>query len=733
MAATNNTIATLYKELKELEAKLQEINPSYSVDDCLEEFNCGITYLPILDPVIAADEITYEKAFITKWFKEHDTSPTSGAILENKVLIGNTDFRKRVINQLEKEKQSVISILATAKEAAKEELPLDSPEMKRDEPSSAALPSQVDSEPVLTPISEEIPPPVALASTFFSPVASHSGSHSSSSVSSPAQTISLTENDVWQRCLELRNLIGILADPTNIAARFIVDAVEAKHQYVNLISYVEEQIERTGEMTSAEIELIRRALVPMTEYEISISNGRVIESGDILQLSFEISEFSAEVEQDVEVPVVAAPIAEDLPPPLTVSSPVLHPEAEFPLIRPAPSLSSSLLSSFYGEPDEAQVVHLTEADVWQRCLELRNLLALPADSKPKKPGFFNANEVKEKYVKIISFVEEKKRQGNGVLVQADAELISNSLRDMAHLISISTADGRFIHPEDISRLWMHIYDLCAASSEQREEYTELMERRAKLEHLEKRVELYGAKYALLLKNIRDLRDAIIDKIDEYKMKHPSLATTPLPVPEVDQDITKALAFWALPPLAMLMKRLREQIFAEGQGHLANKSSHIYSAHYEQSVKDNKFRSQPFSPCSWEDEKVSSGGAALLSSMSDLFNADKIHTSKTGIAQLQAELKMVGIPARIETVNGCRFKHGDSTVSGVRIVFDCDDPEIFNVALALQEIRYQHNPQSVVAHLVKNEPTIIHHSLLSPSSDLDLPNPNSSLSRFGRNR
>lgn len=718
MSATNSTIDSLYAELETLEKKIQETDISYSLEDKLEEFNCGITEELILDPVVAADGITYERRWITGWLEKNDTSPTSGVSLKNKDVTDNVDFRRRLIKRLEKEKRELTSRLsATGTDADTKKSPTASPEANKLEAqenqlilsskapssSSAVLSSQVDSVPVLTPVSKEKPLP---APAFFSS-ASHSASHSSSSVPPSVQTVSLNnENDVWQRCLELRNHLRsrFLADTTDIAERFIVDAEEAKQQYVNLISYVEEQIEHTGEMTSAEIELIRRALVPMTEYEISIPDGRVIDPDHILQISFEISEFSAEVDEEAQaavavMPVSVAPMHEGLPPPLTVSTPVLNPESEFPLMRSGPSLSSSvasssLLSSFYVEPDDARIIRLTESDIWQRCLELKNLLALPADNgRTKKADFFNGKKSKEKYVKIISFIEEKKQQGNAVIVYADVQLISDSLKDISKMINVSTEDGRFIYSDDIRKLWSDIYSLCAASDEQIEHYTQLIGMQFKLEQLLILMEAYKGQYRALLNNISSLHDEISDKIDEYKMKHPRLAASreiilPQPFPG-NLPVEEALN--------SLMHLLGMQIDSELPAN--NKNSHIFTPGYER-IGD-KFESTPFSPCSREDTAVSPGLT--------LFSADKIDTSG-----LQKELDMLGIPAKITHSGIHRFRHEDSIVGGVRIVFDCADPVIFNIAIELQRIRYQHAPRSIIAQSSEAEPSIVRSSLLSSS-------------------
>ncbi|CAL5227072.1 g9976 [Coccomyxa viridis] len=47
---------------------------------------CPLTKALFEDPVVAADGITYSRAAIEEWFRGHDTSPTTRARLESKIL-----------------------------------------------------------------------------------------------------------------------------------------------------------------------------------------------------------------------------------------------------------------------------------------------------------------------------------------------------------------------------------------------------------------------------------------------------------------------------------------------------------------------------------------------------------------------------------------------------------------------------------------------------------------------
>ena len=48
------------------------------------------------DPVICSDGHTYERLAIEKWLAGHDTSPYTGAVLVNKVLIPNIKFQQSI-------------------------------------------------------------------------------------------------------------------------------------------------------------------------------------------------------------------------------------------------------------------------------------------------------------------------------------------------------------------------------------------------------------------------------------------------------------------------------------------------------------------------------------------------------------------------------------------------------------------------------------------------------------
>jgi hypothetical protein len=50
---------------------------------------CPITGEPMIEPVVAADGHTYERAAIARWLSESDKSPLTGSVLAHKELVPN--------------------------------------------------------------------------------------------------------------------------------------------------------------------------------------------------------------------------------------------------------------------------------------------------------------------------------------------------------------------------------------------------------------------------------------------------------------------------------------------------------------------------------------------------------------------------------------------------------------------------------------------------------------------
>ena len=63
------------------------------VDNLPYEFCCPITQDLLIDPVLAADGFTYERAAITKWLAINSSSPMTGATLPHTNVVANLSMR----------------------------------------------------------------------------------------------------------------------------------------------------------------------------------------------------------------------------------------------------------------------------------------------------------------------------------------------------------------------------------------------------------------------------------------------------------------------------------------------------------------------------------------------------------------------------------------------------------------------------------------------------------------
>lgn len=84
--------------------KLQRAASSLEVPD---SFICSITCCVMEEPVTLSDGHTYEKAAITRWLSNHDTSPLTGAVLGNKMFVPNHALRNAIEEVMSKRKTTV--------------------------------------------------------------------------------------------------------------------------------------------------------------------------------------------------------------------------------------------------------------------------------------------------------------------------------------------------------------------------------------------------------------------------------------------------------------------------------------------------------------------------------------------------------------------------------------------------------------------------------------------------
>eukprot|EP00286_Rhodomonas_abbreviata_P004290 CAMPEP_0181347122 /NCGR_PEP_ID=MMETSP1101-20121128/33711_1 /TAXON_ID=46948 /ORGANISM="Rhodomonas abbreviata, Strain Caron Lab Isolate" /LENGTH=248 /DNA_ID=CAMNT_0023459317 /DNA_START=54 /DNA_END=797 /DNA_ORIENTATION=+ len=70
-------------------------------------FVCSITLEIMSDPVFTSDGQTYERSAIEDWFREHETSPATGAVLPNQLLQPNIALRQAIEEWREKHPRDV--------------------------------------------------------------------------------------------------------------------------------------------------------------------------------------------------------------------------------------------------------------------------------------------------------------------------------------------------------------------------------------------------------------------------------------------------------------------------------------------------------------------------------------------------------------------------------------------------------------------------------------------------
>lgn len=91
------SIEELTKYLRSLDDNIER--SAYSLEQLknterlVKSIYCPITNMPMQDPVIAPDGISYEKKAIEKWFTKKHTSPVSGKTFKHAFLIPNHSLR----------------------------------------------------------------------------------------------------------------------------------------------------------------------------------------------------------------------------------------------------------------------------------------------------------------------------------------------------------------------------------------------------------------------------------------------------------------------------------------------------------------------------------------------------------------------------------------------------------------------------------------------------------------
>ena len=86
-------------------AGLSEMSEAAEVPD---DYMCPITAEIMTDPVSTSDGFTYERAAISEWLHTKDTSPSTGAKLENKTVIPNVSLRSIIRSFVEDQAEAAL-------------------------------------------------------------------------------------------------------------------------------------------------------------------------------------------------------------------------------------------------------------------------------------------------------------------------------------------------------------------------------------------------------------------------------------------------------------------------------------------------------------------------------------------------------------------------------------------------------------------------------------------------
>ena len=126
----------------------EEISP-YLVENDEEEDEalpnmppCPITGFPMVEPVVAADGHTYERAAIARWLKTSDKSPMTGSILLHKELVPNYGLMSSVQEAAARERQA-----AAAAARSKKPSPVKPPPTNAKKPPPPSSEEKEESEP----------------------------------------------------------------------------------------------------------------------------------------------------------------------------------------------------------------------------------------------------------------------------------------------------------------------------------------------------------------------------------------------------------------------------------------------------------------------------------------------------------------------------------------------------------------------------------------------------------
>ena len=92
-----NSLKKYFKTLDDnIKRKCYNVENLICTNNLPRSIYCPITNMPMQDPVIAPDGISYERLAIQKWFNKKKTSPSSGKVLQHTFLIPNHTLRNTI-------------------------------------------------------------------------------------------------------------------------------------------------------------------------------------------------------------------------------------------------------------------------------------------------------------------------------------------------------------------------------------------------------------------------------------------------------------------------------------------------------------------------------------------------------------------------------------------------------------------------------------------------------------
>ena len=103
--SAEDKVKALEKEMKNIESSIatKEMRRLKALEKVVrEDFLCPITMEIMVDPVVAFDGYTYERAAIMEWYTKNNMSPMTGLPVDSKSLLANHTLKSAIISWKDK-------------------------------------------------------------------------------------------------------------------------------------------------------------------------------------------------------------------------------------------------------------------------------------------------------------------------------------------------------------------------------------------------------------------------------------------------------------------------------------------------------------------------------------------------------------------------------------------------------------------------------------------------------